>query len=105
MYIGEENRSADSLEFVKALDLLNYVQLDQVQCSTLYREQCTVCSVNSTKCSAVQCYCSVVYGKSELYAMYKGNGFGSFDFYFYIFMILLFYFYYLPHMYLSAIYF
>lgn len=36
MYIGEENRSADSLEFVKALDLLNYVQLDQVQCSTLY---------------------------------------------------------------------
>ncbi|XP_023336022.1 nuclear pore complex protein Nup133 [Eurytemora carolleeae] len=29
MYIGEENRSADSLEFIKALDLLNYVQLDQ----------------------------------------------------------------------------
>ena len=30
MYICEENHSADSLEFIKALDLLNYIQLDQV---------------------------------------------------------------------------
>lgn len=30
MYIGEENAEADCVEFIKALELLNYVQLDKV---------------------------------------------------------------------------
>jgi len=83
MYIGEENSQADCIEFIKALDLLNYLDLDEAEvekvrlhiwCQSILRDSWAEIDTNNP----LQSVQETTFFKIVEYAFQQGLELGSF---------------------------